>query len=56
MIVSDEWLNGIPRKGIVELEIFYTNMGLELKVTCYTGKEVWYKNIFGTWGDSTVFR
>lgn len=25
-------------------------------LTYYTGKEVWYKNIFGTWGDSTVFR
>lgn len=56
MTVSDDWLNGIPRRGIIELEIFYSNIGPELKVTYYTGEEVWYKNVFGSWGFPTVFR
>ena len=55
MIVSDDWLDSIPRRGITALEIFRAN-GPELKVTYYTGKEVWYKSIFGSWGFPTVFR
>lgn len=50
--VRDEWLDAIPRKGIVEIEYWADGT---LKVIYYWKKEVWYKNVYGTWGFPTCY-
>ena len=49
--VDDDWLTGVKRTGIKELELYYTATDEVLKATYEDGTELHYKNIFGSWGD-----
>lgn len=51
--VSEEWLEGVDLDGLKEV---YIQLGGE-KIKCVyeSGKEVYYQNIFGTWGFPVVF-
>jgi hypothetical protein len=53
IIVDDDWLDAIPRKGIAELTLL--DGGKKLEVKYANGNSVFYQNIHGTWGFPTVF-
>ncbi|WP_133967231.1 hypothetical protein [Eubacterium limosum] len=55
MTKEDDWLDYIPRKGIVELELFETYTKECLKVTYKDGRSIFYENVFGTWGFPVEF-
>lgn len=54
--VDDEYLgSNVLAQGEVR-ELFLENRGTTLKVVYKNGKEVYFKNIYGTWGQPTIFR
>ena len=48
---EEEWFDNVNMEGAEEFELC---LG-KLKVTYKDGKEVYYHNVFGTWGEPTTF-
>ena len=55
MTVEDDWLDYIPRKGIIELTFFKTCTKNCLEVNYKSGKSLIYEEVFGTWGFPVQF-
>lgn len=51
--VDEKWLDGVNLNGLREI---YAFSGDAIRCVYKNGKEVFYKRIFGTWGNPTVFR
>lgn len=56
MIVDDEWMEGIPRKGIISMELTKDNQGEILEVRYVNKKTIIYRNVFGHWDNGTRIR
>lgn len=52
--VNVDYLDNIPTKNIEKLRLFDGAERLEVQYT--NGKLVWYKNIFGSWGEPTTIK
>lgn len=55
MTKDDDWLDYIPRKGIIELTFFKTCTKNCLEVNYKSGKSLIYEDVFGTWGFPVQF-
>lgn len=51
--VNKEWLDGVNLNGLTDV---YRINGNKIKCVYEDGREVYYENIFGTWGNPTVFQ
>lgn len=49
--VDEEWLEGVNLNGLTAVYAVY---GDSIKCVYENGKEVFYQNIHGTWGNPTV--
>lgn len=50
--VDEKWLEGVNLNGLIDVSPVY---GDTIKCVYENGKEVYYQNINGTWGNPTVF-
>lgn len=53
LTVDPEWLEGVKLQGAVSFDLT-TCPNETLTVTYYSGKQVAYKNVYGTWGSPTT--
>ena len=51
--VSESWLDGVNLDGLKEV---FEDANNHIKCVYEDGKEVYYENVYGTWGFPTVFR
>lgn len=51
--VSESWLEGVELEG---LEFVYDDIRNHIKCVYKDGREVYYENVFGTWGFPVVFK
>lgn len=50
--VDEEWLEGVNLNGLTDV---YRAGGDTIRCIYEGGKEVYYRDIFGTWGNPTTF-
>lgn len=50
--INEEYLEGVNLNGLTDVFAIY---GDSIKCVYENGKEVYYQNIYGTWGNPTVF-
>lgn len=51
--IDEEWLDGVNLNGLTDVFAVY---GDGIKCVYEDGREVYYQNVHGTWGNPTVFR
>lgn len=51
--VSESWLDGVNLDGLKEV---FEDVNNHIKCVYEDGKEVYYENVYGTWGFPTAFK